>query len=113
MTADAISRGVYHCGDNQALIEAGGLEPPLALSKSREAHALNWGSVGSNTCTYSITPAPGSPPPPGTFEGYIWDKNVQAKLWPQRPDSYLLVSPGADGLYGTADDVTNFQHNGR
>ena len=30
------------------------------------------------------------------------------KPWPYRPDSYILISAGADGLYGTADDITNF-----
>ncbi|MHC4259956.1 MAG: type II secretion system protein [Planctomycetota bacterium] len=29
-------------------------------------------------------------------------------IWPYRPDSYLLISAGADGLYGTSDDITNF-----
>ena len=28
--------------------------------------------------------------------------------WPYRPDSYILISAGADGLYGTNDDITNF-----
>jgi len=27
---------------------------------------------------------------------------------PYRPDSYILVSAGADGMYGTTDDVCNF-----
>ena len=29
-------------------------------------------------------------------------------MWPYRPDSYILISAGADGLYGTSDDITNF-----
>ena len=29
--------------------------------------------------------------------------------WPHRPDSYILISAGADGLYGTQDDITNFK----
>jgi len=28
--------------------------------------------------------------------------------WPHRPDSYLLISAGADSRYGTADDICNF-----
>ena len=31
-----------------------------------------------------------------------------AVLWPYRPDSYILISAGADGRYGTTDDITNF-----
>jgi prepilin-type N-terminal cleavage/methylation domain-containing protein len=44
--------------------------------------------------------------------GYrIWDPKVTARTVPQRPDTYLLVSAGPDGLYGTGDDVTNFSPN--
>jgi prepilin-type N-terminal cleavage/methylation domain-containing protein len=45
------------------------------------------------------------------FAYIIGDPKITAKPMPQRPDSYLLISAGADGLYGTADDVTNFQPN--
>ncbi len=31
-----------------------------------------------------------------------------APAWPHRPDSYILISAGADGLYGTRDDIRNF-----
>lgn len=30
---------------------------------------------------------------------------------PYRPDSYLLISAGPDGLYGTADDIANYDVN--
>ena len=30
------------------------------------------------------------------------------RLWPHRPDSYILISAGPDGLYGSPDDITNF-----
>jgi len=42
------------------------------------------------------------------FYEYIRDLKVQARPWPCRPDSYLLVSAGADGIYGTNDDIRNF-----
>lgn len=42
------------------------------------------------------------------FYDYIRDPKIAAKPWPYRPDSYILISAGADGLYGTGDDVTNF-----
>lgn len=46
------------------------------------------------------------------FYGYITDpKLITISLpngWPYRPDSYILISAGADGEYGTADDITNF-----
>ena len=42
------------------------------------------------------------------FYEYIRDPRVQARPWPYRPDSYLLISAGADGIYGTNDDIRNF-----
>jgi len=29
--------------------------------------------------------------------------------WPYKPDSYILISAGLDGIYGTLDDITNFR----
>jgi len=42
------------------------------------------------------------------FYEYIRDPKVQGRPWPYRPDSYILISAGADGLYGTSDDIRNF-----
>lgn len=42
------------------------------------------------------------------YEEYIKDPKVTAIPWPYRPDSYILISAGADGLYGTSDDICNF-----
>jgi type II secretory pathway pseudopilin PulG len=42
------------------------------------------------------------------FYQYLRDPKIQASTWPVRPDSYLLISAGADGLYGTNDDICNF-----
>jgi prepilin-type N-terminal cleavage/methylation domain-containing protein len=113
---DTSPRGAYHWEDNSALTGTESGDPPtvlppqqtndsrLVLNKAGQMHALGWGSG-----TYTVT----AQPPLGTFQRYIEDEAIKAKLWPQRADSYLLVSPGFDGRYGTADDVTNFQHNGR
>ncbi len=53
-----------------------------------------------------------SPPHQGfTFAGYLHDHRVHeggGQLRPLNPETYLLISPGADGLYGTLDDVKNF-----
>ena len=48
--------------------------------------------------------------PDGTLRtpGYITDLKITAKLWPYRPGSYILISAGADGIYGTPDDIRNF-----
>ena len=42
------------------------------------------------------------------FYDYITDPKVTAIDWPYRPDSYILISAGVDGLYGTNDDICNF-----
>lgn len=42
------------------------------------------------------------------YEGGIKDSKITTKPWPHRPDSYILISAGADGLYGTSDDIRNF-----
>jgi len=42
------------------------------------------------------------------FYEYITDPKVEVRAWPYRADSYILISAGADGEYGTNDDVTNF-----
>ena len=38
----------------------------------------------------------------------IFDASGGKVLWPCRPDSYILISAGVDGLYGTQDDICNF-----
>lgn len=55
-------------------------------------------------------------PEPGTFAAYVSDRNIfettqsaaGGKLSPFRPDSFILISAGADGEYGTSDDIKNF-----
>ena len=42
------------------------------------------------------------------FYDFITDQRVTARKWPYRADSYILISAGIDGLYGTNDDITNF-----
>jgi prepilin-type N-terminal cleavage/methylation domain-containing protein len=43
-----------------------------------------------------------------TFARFVADPKVLVKPTPSRPDSYLLISAGPDGRYGTEDDVTNW-----
>ncbi len=40
--------------------------------------------------------------------GYIQDPKITASPWPYRPYSYILISAGLDGEYGTKDDIRNF-----
>lgn len=43
-----------------------------------------------------------------TFERFILDKSVTVRNTPVNRDSYLLISAGADAIYGTTDDITNW-----
>ncbi len=42
------------------------------------------------------------------YEGGVRNPKITARPWPYRPDSYILISAGADGEYGTNDDIRNF-----
>jgi len=37
-----------------------------------------------------------------------WTANGIPCYWPNRPDSYILISAGADHKFGTGDDILNF-----
>ena len=56
-----------------------------------------------------------------SFAGIIWNRQslfatggenppgtARVRVVPFRKDSFLLISAGQDGVYGTKDDVTNF-----
>lgn len=44
---------------------------------------------------------------PKRFYELTRNHKIDTASVPYRPDTYLLISPGKDGLYGTADDVVN------
>ncbi|MBW8014862.1 MAG: type II secretion system protein [Planctomycetes bacterium] len=46
---------------------------------------------------------------PMIFYGDTWDENFTAPRQPHNNESFILLSAGADGLYGTRDDVYNFE----
>lgn len=51
---------------------------------------------------------------PKSFAHYIMNRNAfdatdGKTVIPVRKDSYIMLSPGKDGLFGTKDDVTNFE----
>ncbi|MGB2865183.1 MAG: type II secretion system protein [Sedimentisphaerales bacterium] len=92
---------IYNANDNMALINLGSPPP------DSRAHKL-----GDDDGIFDPTPP---------FSGYsgtgeyfynslykIRDPKITARAWPYRPDSYILISAGADGLYGTPDDICNF-----
>lgn len=113
-------RGVYHFLDNGALLTSGGNlgasgngtnQQPLILSA--KAAANQQAGRSPNRLIKPELFQVGQPNRPQSgFSLYIQDKNVKAKAASFKGDSYLLVSPGEDGIYGTGDDIANFEHNG-
>ncbi len=107
------SRGLYHWRDNAGLLTAKHGDPLLltaatTLTSDGEVHQLRWRSG------QQLPPGGGAVNwPPGTFHRFIQNRSITARDWPHNPDSYLLISPGVDGIYGTADDIANFEHGGQ
>jgi hypothetical protein len=84
---------IYCARDNAPLVGLGRMADVLKPAGAVRQHQL-----------YPDLMAPGFQ----YFYDFIQDQRVQARAWPHRPDSYILISAGADGIYGTKDDITNF-----
>lgn len=111
-------RGIYHFEDNAALLDLNASSPEvLRLSinaaPNGEPHMLSWGDddVPADP-DIANSPYGMSSGERSAFVAYIEDTKNASKITPQKADSYLLISAGADGIYGTADDIANFDHNG-
>lgn len=92
-TLDQTSACIYDARDNIPLINLGQLAD--AMKANRDPHWL----------------APDVREPGfDYFYDYIRDRRLPSTAtdWPYRPDSYLLISAGMDGIYGTNDDIRNF-----
>ena len=56
-------------------------------------------------------------PEKGTFADVVYDRGLfeqtkqgnNGRIRPRNESSFLLIAAGKDGLYGTADDITNFE----
>jgi len=85
---------IYNCDDNQALLLLG------KMTNNTIPHPL------ASTAADSVYPGAN-----GAFYRKLSDPKMFTTIsngWPVNADSYVLISAGADGLYGTADDITNF-----
>lgn len=95
--------GIYDLRDNSNLtgngtsegidMGAGGNHPMRNLANS--ANLGNGGTIE----------------PRGSFAYQIRNPSVTTVFRPHREDSFILMSAGYDGLYGTADDIGNFPIN--
>ena len=99
--------GRYDQKDNAPITGFGAAQPGFELGggKPHPMATLGWSSSAPNN----------QPDPLASFAGKVYDRGLfemrggGGKVWPYRPDTFLLVSPNRDGLYGTTDDVTNFE----
>jgi prepilin-type N-terminal cleavage/methylation domain-containing protein len=117
-------KGVYHFSDNGIFTglcgdaDGGGTStciiPPwdfAGVGMNPGSHKLaEFGTFDPSTITDAVY----------TFAYYVLNKQVyeatyddsadppQGTVIPYRPDSFILITPGADGVYGSKDDVTNF-----
>ncbi len=93
--ADANS-SIYNSIDNEELIACGQLKNPNAL----------------HNFDFITTP---KVKPDGTHDGRWWfyksitDRKITSQARPYNMTGYILISAGADGIYGTRDDIYNFQ----
>ncbi|MDI6447627.1 type II secretion system protein [Anaerobaca lacustris] len=85
MTATDSRGNIYNYYDNQALI---------ALGKP-------WESSGAGQTPHNLAD-------PLRFYRNTRSEKIITTARPYRPDSYILISAGPDGEYGTADDICNF-----
>lgn len=90
--ADPIADRIYNAYDNNPLVELGSL-----VKGTTHPIILNGGDFVEFYGDDDNIPW-----------GMIRDSKVTATKWPVRPDSYILISAGADGLYGTSDDIKNY-----
>ncbi|MDH4201649.1 MAG: type II secretion system GspH family protein [Phycisphaerae bacterium] len=61
-----------------------------------------------NNSTFAVVTAAVTGVPAQEFDNMIRNENVTTVRRPYRSDSYILISAGKDGDFGTADDVFNF-----
>lgn len=90
------SKCIYDARDNIAILNQGFLGDATLAVGARRQHPLTPDAL------------PGYAGFEYFYNDYIRDKRIQNRSWPVRPDSYLLISAGMDGLYGTDDDICNF-----
>jgi type II secretory pathway pseudopilin PulG len=94
---------IYNARDNAPLVIQGRMAD--IMKGTRIPHRIDPSHPANSDPRYVVDPGDEFP---YFYQWYIRDPKVQAKFWPYRPDTYLLISAGPDGWYGTEDDICNF-----
>ena len=98
LTLATMKDNIYNANDNRHLVEQ------KKLSDSNLDHPLAGNGTANDNSHRNFYEL--------EQDGGIADSKISIDggwQWPVRPDSYILISAGADGLYGTEDDITNFK----
>jgi prepilin-type N-terminal cleavage/methylation domain-containing protein len=91
--ASPLSLNIYNSEDNQELVDL----------------KLPWEPTSSHPMASSGGTDPeGKATNEAKFYEITRDEKIISMARPMRSDSYILISAGFDGLYGTSDDVFNF-----
>lgn len=110
----AQNTGIYNLNDNAYITGSGnnafgegldfgaGYDPEVPNRRHRLARLRAGGSIPTINDPVTETEA-------GSFVRTIWNPNSTAAPRPQREDSFILLSAGPDGRYGTSDDIGNFE----
>lgn len=109
-TARGDQLGIYDQRDNIAI--TGGEGDPLASNWDFGGTGLKHGlGVLSPQGTLNVEVPPGSDYKGKRFDDYFHQHQAHETanvIKPYLPETFLLVSPGKDGIYGTDDDPNNF-----
>jgi prepilin-type N-terminal cleavage/methylation domain-containing protein len=93
--AESPEDSIFNYNDNMWLV---------ALGKITDGKAHYW----ADTTNPANSGAPAGDRSAWAFYSYIQNPKISTGRWPYNSDSYLLISAGPDGIYGNADDITNF-----
>ncbi len=117
---DSFDRPILYYRANPAGDVMGGIQAGNAIYDLYDNHiftGLN-GGPGLNLGAGPIHPlsklgsfVSGPEPEKPSFLHTVWDPKVIAASRPQRPDSYILLSAGPDGKWGTDKDIGNIHIN--
>ena len=94
-TTYGVTERIYNAEDNLSLVLLNRVTPTGDPGGKHQSNGNLFLDESNSNYTYF-------------YESYIRDPKVSTVNWPYRPDSYLLISAGLDGIYGTNDDITNF-----
>ncbi|MCP4452967.1 MAG: hypothetical protein GY809_16010 [Planctomycetes bacterium] len=97
------TQSIYNVYDNALLIDMRAVQEKTR-KPSRGDDPLNGGNGFSiEAVFYGVGTGSAT-----TAYGYAQDPKITAYPWPYNSETYLLISAGEDGLYGTKDDIRNF-----